>query len=93
MAEAGEKYTTARRIVLEDAAIRDTLQREFVSAGLSRIGIERSADTVRVDVHSASPALVVGPRGDGADRIRAELGQLTGRRVSLRIWQTRSPAI
>jgi len=91
MAETGEKYTAARRIVIEDTAIRDILQREFEPAGVSRIGIERSADHVRVDVHSARPGLVAGRRGEGADRIRDELVQLTGKRVSLSIWQLRGP--
>lgn len=91
MAGTGEKYTVARRIVIEDTAIRDILQREFEPAGVSRIEIERSADGVRVDVHSARPDLVAGRRGEGADRIRDELAQLTGKRVSLSLWQLRGP--
>jgi len=89
MAETGEKYTVARRIVIEDTAIRDVLQREFEPAGVSRIEIERSADRVRVDVHSARPGLVVGRRGEAADRVRDELAALTGKRISLSIWQMR----
>jgi len=88
MAEAGEKYTAARRIVIEDAAIRDVLQRDFEPAGISRIDIERTADRLRVDVHCGQPALVVGRLGEEADRIRGELAELTGGRVSLSIWET-----
>ena len=91
MAETGEKYTAARRIVVEDNAIRDLVRREFGPAGVSRIEIERSAERVRVDVHSVRPGLVVGPRGELADRVREELAALTGRRVSLNIWQLRGP--
>lgn len=91
MAEAGEKYTAARRIVVEDTAIRDMLQREFEPAGDCRIEIERSTDRVRVDVHSVRPGLVVGRRGEVADRIRNELAVLTGKEVSLRIWEMRTP--
>jgi small subunit ribosomal protein S3 len=91
MAETGEKYTVARRIVIEDTAIRDLPRRDFEPAGVGRIEIERTADRVRVDVHSVRPDLVVGRRGEEADRIREELGRLTGRRVSLSIWQSRGP--
>lgn len=73
MAEAGEKYTAARRIVIEDAAIRDVLQRDFEPAAISRIDIERTADRLRVDVHCALPGLVVG-----------RLGEPSGRRSSAR---------
>jgi small subunit ribosomal protein S3 len=91
MAETGEKYTVARRIVIEDTAIRDMLQRDFEPAGVCRIEIERTADRVRVDVHSARPGLVVGRRGEEADCIRGELAELTGTRVSLGIWEMRDP--
>jgi small subunit ribosomal protein S3 len=91
MAETGEKYTVARRIVVEDTAIRGVVEREFGPAGVSRIEIERFADRVRVDVHSVRPGLVVGRRGEVADRIREELAELTGKRVSLGIWETRGP--
>jgi small subunit ribosomal protein S3 len=89
MAETGEKYTVARRIVIEDTAIREMLRRDFEPAGLSRIEIERTADRVRVEVYSLRPGLVVGRRGEEADRIRGELAKLTGRRVSLGIWEAR----
>jgi small subunit ribosomal protein S3 len=92
MAETGEKYTVARRIVVEDTAIRDVIQREFESADVSRIEIERPADRLRVDVRSVRPGLVVGRRGEVADRIRDELAQLTGKRVSLGVWETRGPS-
>lgn len=91
MAETGEKYTAARRIVVEDNAIRDLVQREFEPADVSRIEIERIPERVRVDVHCVRPGLVVGPRGEAADRVRGELAALTGRRVSLSIWQLRGP--
>jgi len=91
MAETGEKYTVARRIVIEDTAIRDLLRRDFESAGVCRIEIERAADRVRVDVHCVRPGLAVGRRGEEADRIRGELARLTGKRVSLNIWETRGP--
>ncbi len=39
MAETGEKYTVARRILIEDAAIRAMLHRDMEPAGISRIEI------------------------------------------------------
>jgi len=42
MAETGEKYTVARRIVIEDAAIRAMLHRDMEPAGILRIEIGRT---------------------------------------------------
>jgi len=91
MAETGEKYTVARRIVIEDAAIRAMLHRYMEPAGISRIEIERARDRVRVDIFSARPGIVIGPRGAEADRIRASLAELTGTRVTLNIFEVRGP--
>ena len=94
MAETGEKYTEARRIVIEDAAIRELLHRYMEPAGISRIEIERSPDRnrVRVDIWSARPGTVIGRRGEEADRIRASLAELTGTRVQLNIFEVRDPS-
>jgi small subunit ribosomal protein S3 len=91
MAETGEKYTVARRIVLEDAAIRAMLRHHMEPAGISRIEIERPWDRVRVHIYSSRPAIVIGHRGAEADRIRANLAELTGTRVALNIWEVRGP--
>jgi ribosomal protein S3 len=56
MAETGEKYTEARRIVIEDAAIRATLRRYMERAGISRIEIGRAGHHVRVELFTARPA-------------------------------------
>jgi len=91
MAETGEKYTVARRIVIEDAVIRAMLHRYMEPAGISRIEIERARDQVRVDIFSARPGIVIGPRGAEADRIRANLADLTGTQVVLNIFEVRGP--
>ena len=91
MAETGEKYTVARRTVIEDAAIRAMLDRDMENAGLVRIEIERARDQVRVDIYSTRPGVVIGPRGAAADRIRASLAELTGTRVALYIYEVRRP--
>lgn len=92
MAETGEKYTEARRVVIEDAAIREVLHGRMEPAGISRIEIERVRDQVRVDIWSARPGIVVGRRGEEADRIRAGLADLTGARVQLNIFEVRGPS-
>ena len=93
MAETGEKYTVARRILIDDAAIRAMLHSRMEPAGILRIEIERARDQVRVDIYSARPGIVIGHRGAQADRIRASLAELTGTRVALYIFEVPGPAL
>jgi len=101
MAATGEKYTLARRRVTEDAAIRDAVQRSIDEAideavGLSAVEVDFVADHVRVTVRAARPDLAWGfhrpPReNEGiwrelkAERLSAELRELTGQQVQLYI--------
>ncbi len=86
MAESGEKYTVARRMVQQETAIRGAVQRGIERAvGVSAVSVDLAADPVRVSIHAARPIALAGPRGEQADRLRAEMEDLTGRRVRLDI--------
>ena len=68
MAETGEKYTLARRRVIEDAAIRDAVQRSIeqtdgvsaVEVGLSAVEVGFGPNQVRVTIRAARPHLAWG---------------------------------
>jgi small subunit ribosomal protein S3 len=92
MAETGEKYTVARRMVIEDAAIRGSVQRGVErTVGVSAVNVDLVADPVRVTIRAARPIVLVGPRGAEADRLRSEMEELTGRRVQLNILEVPDP--
>ena len=96
MAETGEKYTEARRVVIteaaQDAAIRDAVRRAVDRVvGVSAVEVDRAADRLRVSISAARPILLAGPRGDEADRLRDELEELTGRRVRLDLREVPDP--
>lgn len=64
----------------EDLRIRDHLNRRLEGAAVADIIIERYANRVRVTIHSARPAVVVGPRGRDAETLREEMEKITGGR-------------
>src|SRR3546814_16808844 len=53
--------------VIEDWKIRDFLMTQLPHAAISRVEIERTRERLRVDVHTARPAIVLGLRGAEAD--------------------------
>ncbi len=57
--------------VIEDWKIRDYLMSQLEAAAVSRIEVERTRDRLRVDVHTARPGIVIGRRGQEADRLHA----------------------
>ena len=77
----------------EDIKIRQVLQKRLAQAGVSRIIVERPAKKARITIHSARPGVVIGKKGADIEKLRAELGQITGAEVHLNIVEVRKPEI
>jgi len=88
--KTGERY---KDYIAEDIAIRKLLTKGMQRAGISRVDIERTRERVRVDIHTARPGIVIGRRGQEADRIRIDLEKLTGKQVQLNILEVKNPEV
>lgn len=55
------------------------------AAGVSEVGVGGDLDRVRVNIRADRPGVVFGHGGAQADRLRAELEELTGKPVLLAI--------
>ncbi len=77
--------------VHEDLKIRKFVKKKLFHAGISRIEIERTANTVKVIIRTARPGIVIGKRGAEIDVMKKQLAKLTGRDVDLEIVEVRKP--
>ena len=84
----GQRYAD---FVREDIQIRRMIEKTLDRAGISRVNIERRAERVVVDIHTARPGIVIGRRGAEADRLRADLEKLTGKAIQLNILEVKNP--
>ena len=72
--------------VYQDYKIRTYLQGELKRGAISRIDIERIGDKkVQIDIHTGRPGVVIGRGGSEAERLRAGLEDLSGRRVKFNV--------
>jgi small subunit ribosomal protein S3 len=86
----GERY---QDYIKEDILIRKMLTAGMERAGISHVDIERTRERVRIDIHTARPGIVIGRRGQEADRIRMDLEKLTGKQVQLNILEVKNPEV
>jgi small subunit ribosomal protein S3 len=77
----------------DDLKLRDFLQERLAQAGVSRVVIERPAKRARITIHTARPGVVIGKKGVDIEKLRADLGKMTGAEVSLNIVEIRKPEI
>lgn len=94
---AGHKKNFRENLVV-DAALRKHLTKKLHGMHVALIEIERSANEIRVILHTARPGLVIGRSGENAGKIRKELTDLVkriapthNRSVKLDIMEIRQP--
>jgi len=73
----------------DDKKIRQMVKAKLTGAGISKIGIERAASRVKVNIFSAKPGLVIGKKGAGIEDLRSDLKKLVGKDVGLNIIEVR----
>ncbi|MEE8058654.1 MAG: 30S ribosomal protein S3 [Pseudomonadales bacterium] len=77
--------------LINDLEVREYVQKKLVSASVSRVVIERPAQTARITIHTARPGIVIGKKGEDVDKLRKELSTRMGVPVHINIEEIRKP--
>lgn len=77
--------------LLVDLQVRTFLRKKLAAASVSRIDIERPAQTARITIHTARPGIVIGKKGEDVETLRALLAKKMGVPVHINIEEIRKP--
>ena len=77
--------------LIVDLKVRAYIQKKLASASVSRVDIERPANTARITIHTARPGIVIGKKGEDVDKLRADLTKQMGVPVHINIEEIRKP--
>lgn len=78
-------------LLVEDHKIRRFIKTEYRSGAIERVEIERTRDQVVVNLHTARPGIIIGKKGQEIDKLKAQLEDLTGRRMDVKIIEINNP--
>jgi len=84
----GKEY---KKLLEEDLAIRDYLEKQLAQAGLSNVEIERFPNQVQVTIWTAKPGVVIGRRGAAVKQLRRDLEKMTGKSVKIEVEEVTQP--
>ena len=79
--------------LLNDIEVREYLRKRLASASVSRIDIERPAQSARLTIHTARPGIVIGKKGEDVERLRGEVSRMMGVPVHINIEEIRKPEL
>lgn len=77
--------------LVNDLQVRKYVEDKLVNASVSRVVIERPAQTAKVTIHTARPGVVIGKKGEDVDALREELTKRMGVPVHINIEEIRKP--
>ena len=75
----------------EDLNVRKFIRKALSHASVSRIDIERPANTARVTIHTARPGIVIGKKGEDVEKLRTAISKQMGVPVHINIEEIRKP--
>ncbi len=79
------------RYLKEDMEVRELVKKKLAAASVSRVEIERPAQTARITVYTARPGIVIGKKGEDVEKLRTELAARMGVPVNINIEEIRKP--
>ena len=77
--------------LVTDLEVREYILKRLDAASVSRVVIERPAQTARVTIHTARPGIVIGKKGEDVESLRQELSGRMGVPVHITIEEIRKP--
>ncbi len=78
-------------LLAEDCKIRQYIQKKFANSAVAEVRIERYANRVRVNIHSARPGVIMGHKGEDIAKVREELSKKTGKEIYVEVTEVRDP--
>ena len=79
--------------LVEDQKIRKFLKKKEYEAGIANIEIERTAKSVKVNIYTAKPGILIGKGGAGAEALRADIKKLIGKDVNLNVVEVKNTSL
>ncbi|WP_105616900.1 30S ribosomal protein S3 [Vallitalea okinawensis] len=77
--------------LVEDHELRTYIKNRLYSAGISKIEIERAAERLKINIHTAKPGIVIGKGGSSIEQLKRELTKLTDKRLIINIVEVKRP--
>ena len=77
--------------LVEDHKLRTMLKDKYYAAGISHIDIERTAQTVTVNIFTSKPGMIIGPKGATIEQLKKDITTSLGRTAVINVLEIKQP--
>ena len=77
--------------LIQDLKVRDFLKTRLKNSSISKVELERSADSFVVNIHTARPGIIIGKRGEEIENLKKSIQKIVKRPSQINIKEVRKP--
>ena len=77
--------------LIQDLKVRDHLSRKLKNSSISKIELERTADTFIVNIHTARPGIIIGKRGEEIENLKKAVEKIVKGPSQINIKEVKKP--
>ena len=85
------KGKTFKENLIEDLKVRDFLKNKLRFSSVSKVEIDRSAQNFTVSIHTSSPGIIIGKKGEEIENIKKSIEKIVNRPAQVQIKEVRKP--
>ena len=77
--------------LIQDLKVRDHLNTKLKNSSISKIELERTADTFVVNIHTARPGIIIGKRGEEIENLKKAVEKIVKGSSQINIKEVKKP--
>ena len=77
--------------LIQDLKVRDHLNKKLKNSSISKIELERTADTFVVNIHTARPGIIIGKRGEEIETLKKAVEKIVKGPSQINIKEIKKP--
>lgn len=79
--------------LVEDNKLRTYIKKKLYNSNVSKIGIERTNERVKITIHTSKPGIIIGKNGASIQELSNELQKMTTQKVMINIEEIKKPEL
>ena len=77
--------------LIQDVKVRDHLAKKLKNSSISKVELQRTAETFVVNIHTARPGIIIGKRGEEIENLKKSIEKIVKGTAQINIKEVRKP--
>ncbi|MDR1390817.1 MAG: 30S ribosomal protein S3 [Holosporales bacterium] len=80
-------------LLFKDIQVRDYIQKNYKSAGIARVVVERPTKKVSIEIYASRPGALIGKGGEDLEKLKKKLTKILGMNLAINVTGVKKPEL